>query len=168
MESRVEDRSPQKQPVDNLPDSQDRWGNVLQKVVNEQSDDPWYVKLGISLVWSVGIALAVGLIATLILAVRALLSANVQFDFRSLSDHIFWAAALLMVGGMVSPSAADVDRSQDKRKTQERRSPEERRSQALERRVRRVYDPWRWRIWGGAAFTFALAMLSGLLAAPAS
>ena len=166
MESRVEDRSPQKQ-TDEVPVGEQRWGSILEKVVDEQeSEDPWYVKLGITLIWSAGIALAVGVVAVLILGLRALLSANLQFTFRNLSDHVFWAAALLMIAGMFSPSAADLERSRGKKKNQERRSLEERRTQALERRMRRVYDPWRWRIWGGAALTFVLAMLSGLLSKP--
>jgi hypothetical protein len=165
MESRVEDRSPQDQTPE-LSDGEQRWGNILQKVVDEQSNDPWYVKLRVSLVWSAGLALVAGIIAVLILGVRSLLSANLQFTLRNLSDHIFWLAALLMIGGMFSPSAADLERSRDRKKTQERRSPEERRAQAVERRLRRVYDPWRWRIWGGAALTFGLAILAGALAQP--
>ncbi len=167
MESRVEDRSSPKQTLDEIPESEQRWGHVLQKVADEQqSDDPWYVKLGISVVWAAGIALSIGVVAALFLAVRALFSASVQFDFRNLSDHIFWGAALLMIAGMFSPSAADLERSRGKKKDQERKSLQERRTQALERRMRRVYDPWRWRIWGSAALTFGLAILSGLLAKP--
>jgi len=166
MESRVEDRSPQNQTPDEIPEGGQRWGTVLQKVVDEQSSDPWYVKLRISLIWSAGFALAAGIVAALILGVRSLFSADLQFNLRNLSDHIFWLAALLMIGGMLSPSATELERSRDKKKTQERRTPEERRAQALERRLRRVYDPWRWRIWGGAALAFGLAVLSGILAGP--
>ena len=166
MESRVEDRSPQDQTPDKLPDGEQRWGTILQKVVDEQSTAPWYVKLRVSLIWSAGFALAAGIVAVLILGVRSLLSANLQFNLRNLSDHIFWIAALLMIAGMFSPSASELDRSRDRKKTQERRTPEERRAQAVERRLRRVYDPWRWRIWGGAALTFGLAILSGMLAQP--
>jgi hypothetical protein len=167
MKSRVEDLSPEQAP-DSVAEGETRWGSLLQKVVDEQrTDDPWYVRLGISLVWSAGIALAVGLLSALVLAVRALISANLQFNLRSLSDHIFWAAALLMIAGMVSPSAADVERSRDKDKREARpNSLQERRSRALERRMRRVYDPWRWRIWGGAALTFALAIVFGMLTRP--
>jgi len=150
-----------------MPDDEPRWGSVLQKVVGEQSNDPWYVKVGVSLAWAAGIAVAAGIAAALVLGIRSLLSANVQFTFRNLSDHIFWTAALLMIGGMFSPSAGDLERSRDKSKEPRRSlTPEERRTQALERRLRRVYDPWRWRIWGGAALTFVLAILSGLLAQP--
>jgi hypothetical protein len=165
MESRVEDRSPNPPVPDEIPVEDQRWGNILEKVVDEQdSGDPWYVKLGVSLVWSAGIALATGLVAILVLGVRALLSADVQFTFSQLSDHIFWTAALLMIVGMFSPSASDLDPSK-KKDTQDRpRTPEERRARAMERRLRRVYDPWRWRIWGAAALTFGLAVLSGLFA----
>ena len=45
---------------------------------------------------------------------------------------------------------------------------EERRSRAMERRLRRIYDPWRWRIWGGAALAFGLAILFGALSLPVS
>jgi hypothetical protein len=164
MESRVKERSPNTPSPDEVPLEEQRWGNVLEKVVSEQqSNDPWYVKLGVSLVWSAGIALAAGLVAVLILGVRALLSANVQFTFSQLSDHIFWTAALLMIVGMFSPSAGSLDPNKSKKDKQDRpRTPEERRAHAMERRLRRVYDPWRWRIWGGAALTFGLAVLSGL------
>lgn len=165
MESRVEGRSPKKQPVDDLPESEGRWGSILKQVADEQPNDPWYVKLGVSLVWAAGIALAVCLAAALFLGIRALLSAKVQYTFRNLSDHIFWAAALLMIVGMFSPSAAELDRARDKKKRPDPpQTAEERRARSMERRLRRVYDPWRWRIWGGAALTFGLAILSGVFA----
>jgi hypothetical protein len=167
MESRVEDRSPQRQGPDEVPEKEERWGSVLQKVVDEQSNDPWYVKLGVSVAWAAGMALAAGIVGVLVLGIRSLLSANVQFTFRNLSDHLFWIAALLMIAGMFSPSASELERGRDKKKQPKRSlTPEEKRSQAVERRVRRVYDPWRWRIWGGAALTFGLAILSGMLAPP--
>lgn len=165
MDSRVTKRSSRAQGLDELPESEQRWGHILQKVVDEQrSDDPWYVRLGVSLVWALGIALATGIVAALVLGVRVLLSSELQFTLRDLSDHIFWCAALLMIAGMFSPSAAELDRGQDKKKKADQsRSLQERRSKALERRMRRVYDPWRWRIWGGAVLAFGLAILTGLL-----
>jgi hypothetical protein len=168
MKSRATDRSSQQQTPDDLPASEQRWGSILQKVVDEQqTNDPWYVKLGISLLWSAAIALAMGVVAALILGVRSLLSANVQFSLRSLSDHVFWSAAFLMVAGMFSPSATELDRSRDKKTPRERpQSVQDRRERALERRLRRVYDPWRWRIWGGAGLAFGLAILTGLLGGP--
>jgi hypothetical protein len=167
MNSRMEDRSPERS-LDSAAEGETRWGTLLQKVVDEQrTDDPWYVRLGISAIWSVAISLAAGLLSALVLAIRSLISANLQFTLRSLSDHIFWAAALLMILGMVSPSATDLDRSRNKDKREARpRSMQERRTRALERRMRRVYDPWRWRIWGGAALTFVLAIVFGMLTRP--
>lgn len=164
MESR-QDRSTQEQTLDDIPEGERRWGHVLQKVVAEQqTNDPWYVKLGISLIWSAGIALLAGIVSALVLAVRALFSAEIRFTLYGLSDYTFWVAALLMVGGLVSPSAADLERSRNKKEERDRsRTLEERRTRALERRLRRVYDPWRWRIWGGAALTFGLTVLFGLL-----
>ena len=164
MDSRLEDRSPQERPVQEPPEGQERWGSLLQKVAAEElSDAPWHVRLGLSLAWSAGIAVTAGLAAALVWAVRALLSANVQFNFASLSDHCFWAAALLMIGGMFSPSASDLGRvrDRDKRERIRPKTTEERRAQSMERRLRRIYDPWRWRIWGGAGLTFGLAVLFG-------
>jgi hypothetical protein len=168
MESSVEDRSPQQQtPAGEPPEGEQRWASLLEKVVNEQSSDPWHVKLGISLAWSAAIAVVAAIVGVLILGIRSLVSADLGFTFRNLSDHIFWIAALLMIAGMFSPSAGDLERARDRTKQQKRAlSPEERRTRSVERRLRRVYDPWRWRIWGGAALTFGLAILSGLLAGP--
>jgi hypothetical protein len=165
MDSRLEDRSPQEPSVDKVPEEQERWGSLLQQVAAEElSDAPWYVRVGVTLAWSAGIAVAAGLAAALVWALRALISANVPFSFASLSDHCFWAAALLMVAGMVSPSASDLGRARDRNKRERVRpkTAEERRAQSMERRLRRIYDPWRWRIWGGAGLTFGLAVLFGV------
>jgi len=164
MDSRVEDRSPQERKPGNSSEDEQRWGTILQKVVSEQSNDPWYVKTGVSLLWSAGIAVAAGIAAALVLGIRSLFSTNVQFTLRNLSDHSFWTAALLMIAGMVSPSSVELDSARNKKKQEERtRSLEDRRARAVERRLRRVYDPWRWRIWGGAALAFGLAILTGFV-----
>lgn len=164
MEPGVEDRSPQKPTLEQAPQDDERWGSVLERVVSEvQSDDPWHVRLRVSLIWAAGIALAAALVATLVWGVRALFAHDL-FTFGDLSNHIFWASALLMVGGMFAPSATELDRARDPKKRQDRpRSMEDRRGQRLERRLRRVYDPWRWRVWGGAGLAFALTVLIGLL-----
>jgi len=171
MDSRLEDRSPQERAVEGTPEEQERWGSLLQKVADEQrSHAPWYVRLGISLAWSAAIAVAAGIVSALVLAIRALLSANVQFTLANLSDHCFWAAALLMIAGMVSPPASDLERVRSRNRREQVRSltAEERRARAMERRLRRIYDPWRWRIWGGAALAFGLAILFGALSLPVS
>ena len=139
-----------------------RFGQILEQVAGEQADQPWWLKLGISALWAVGIALATGLVTTIIWAVITLISPNRQFTLRALSDAIFWAAALLMLGGLVAPSTSDLQGDKDKNKRRERpKSLEERRERAMERRIKRVYDPWRWRVWGAAALTFGLAILTG-------
>ena len=100
--------------------------------------------------------------STIIWAVITLISPNRQFTLRALSDAIFWAAALLMLGGLVAPSTSDLQGDKDKNRRRERpKSLEERRERAMERRIKRVYDPWRWRVWGAAALTFGLAILTG-------
>jgi hypothetical protein len=165
MDSRLEDRSPQEPSVEKTPEEQERWGGLLQKVAAEElSDEPWYVRLGVTLAWSAGIAVAAGIVATLVWALRALISANVSFGLASLSDHCFWAAALLMLAGMFSPSVSDLERMRERGKRERTRpkTAEERRAQSMERRLRRIYDPWRWRIWGGAGLTFGLAVLFGV------
>jgi hypothetical protein len=163
MEPGVGDRSPQKPTLEHAQDDE-RWGSILERVVSEvQSDDPWHVRLRVSLIWAAGIALAVALVATLVWGVRSLFDRDL-FTFANLSNHLFWASALLMIAGMFAPSASELDRTRDPKKRQEQsRSIEERRSQRLERRLRRVYDPWRWRVWGGAGLAFALTVLIGLL-----
>ena len=164
MEPGVEDRSPQKPTLEQAPQDDERWGSVLERVVSEvQSDDPWHVRLRVSLIWAAGIALAAALVATLVWGVRSLFVHDL-FTFGDLSNHLFWAAALLMIGGMFAPSASELDRGRDAKKGQDRpRSMEGRRTQRLERRLRRIYDPWRWRVWGGAGLAFVLTVLIGLL-----
>jgi hypothetical protein len=165
MEPGVEDRSPQKTALEQASQDDKRQVSVLERVISEvQSDDPWHVRLRVSLIWAAGIALTAALVATLIWGVRALF-AHELFTFGDLSNHLFWASALLMIGGMFAPSASELERARDPKKRQDRspRSMDDRRTQRLERRLRRVYDPWRWRVWGGAALSFALTVLVGLL-----
>jgi hypothetical protein len=164
MESGVEDRSPQKPNSEHAPQDDERWGSVLERVVTEvRSDDPWHVRLRVSLIWAAGIALAAALVATLVWGIRSLFVHDL-FTFGNLSNHLFWASALLMIGGMVAPSASDLERGRDsKKRLDQPRSQEDRRTQRLERRLRRVYDPWRWRVWGGAGLAFVLTVLIGLL-----
>jgi hypothetical protein len=155
----MESQAGEKPSPDEIPVS--RFDRILQQVGAEQPDQPWYVKLGISAGWAVAISLAAALITAVIWTLITLISPNRQFTLRSLSDAFFWAAALLMLAGLVSPSASDLQ-GRDKEKKRERpKSLEERRERAMERRVKRVYNPWRWRVWAAAALTFGLAILSG-------
>jgi hypothetical protein len=155
----MESQAGDKPSTEGIPTS--RFDRILQQIGAEQPDQPWYLKLGISAGWAVAISLAAALVTAIIWATVTLISPNRQFTLRSLSDAVFWAAALLMLAGLVSPSASDLQ-GRDKSKKRDRpKSLEERRERAMERRVKRVYDPWRWRIWAAAALTFGLAILTG-------
>jgi len=67
-----------------------------------------------------------------------------------------------MVVGLVAPSAGDAANWRAGKSAKALRA-EDRQSRAIRRRIRSVYDPWRWRFWGAALFTFGLSVLIGLL-----
>jgi hypothetical protein len=139
-----------------------RWAQILEEFGEEQkSNRPWIQRVGIYLMWAVGFALAAGLVVAVLLLIIALFSRARLFTTRNLSDWIFWAAALLMVVGLVAPSAGDVDQLTNRQKRESARV-EDRQSRTIRRRIRSVYDPWRWRFWGAALFTFGLSVLIGL------
>jgi hypothetical protein len=139
-----------------------RWGQILEEFTEDQrSDRPWIQRAGIYLVWAIGFALAAGVVVTLLLLIIDLFAKGRLFTARNLSDWTFWAAALLMVVGLVAPSAGDVDQLTSRQKRESARA-EDRQSRAIRRRIRSVYDPWRWRFWGSALFTFGLSVLIGL------
>ncbi len=71
-----------------------------------------------------------------------------------------------MIVGLLAPSAADLDKSSGKRAEEEESSGEGRTTRALRRKIRRVYDPWRWRLWAAALLAFGISALVGLLARP--
>jgi cytochrome c biogenesis protein CcdA len=145
-----------------------RWLNVLEEVVEEQQTGrPWWQNVGIFLAWAAGFAVAASLAATLILALVELFQKGRQFTVITLSNYVFWASALLMVVGALSPSSVDLQGASDKKKKEEEGGAGEgRATQMLRRRMRRMYDPWRWRLWAGAILAFALSALVGLAAAP--
>jgi len=140
-----------------------RWGQILEEFTDEQkSDRPWIQRAGIYLVWAIGFALAAGVVVAIVLLIMDLFAKARLFTARNLSDWIFWAAALLMVVGLVAPSAGDAGQLTSRQKRESARA-EDRQSRAIRRRIRSVYDPWRWRFWGAALFTFGLSVLIGLL-----
>jgi hypothetical protein len=144
-----------------------RWLNVLEEVVEEQQTGrPWWQNVLVFVAWAAGFAVAAGLAATLILGLVELFQRGRQFTVMTLSNYVFWASALLMVVGALSPSSVDLQRASGKGKKEEDDGKEGRATQMLRRRMRRVYDPWRWRIWAGAILAFALSALVGLAAAP--
>jgi hypothetical protein len=140
-----------------------RWGQVLEEVVEEQGErKPWWLNVGIFLAWAAGIAVAAALVATIVLGIVELFSAGQQFTARKLSDWIFWTAAILMVFGLVAPSASDASRSSGNDKKKQPVAQESKTTQAMRKRIQKVYDPWRWRIWGAAILCFGIAVLVGI------
>lgn len=141
-----------------------RWSSVLAEFDQErQRGEPWYWVVGTFVAWAAGFAGAAAVLVTVLLLLSDLFSAGQLFTARNLSDWMFWAAALLMVLGLVAPSSADVEGSS--RKTDKDKGAKEDDtgiSRTLRRRLRRVYNPWRWRLWASAAFAFGLSVIVGL------
>jgi cytochrome c biogenesis protein CcdA len=144
-----------------------RWLNVLEEVVEEQETGrPWWQNLGIFLAWAAGFAVAAALAATLILGIVELFKSGRQFTVRTLSDYVFWASALLMLGGLLSPTSGGPDAVAGKKGQSQVDAGEGRSTRILRQRMRRMYDPWRWRLWAGAILAFGLSVLVGLAATP--
>jgi hypothetical protein len=188
----IESREDQDQPQ-NEGSKGERWSSVLQDVHREhQPDMPWYHQVGLFFAWSGGIALAVDVVAILVLLVVALVS-TVQFTAFEMSNWLFWASCVLLFAGLFVPSASELQETAEDRQIRSNRpsftarrssttqrasgtqrasdddrapivSLEERRLQALRKRLRRVYNPWRWRLWASAGISFALTVLIGSLA----
>jgi hypothetical protein len=168
-------------------DKQERWSGVLNEVHDEmQTDKPWYVQVGIFCAWAAGIAVVAAIVAMLILGIVDLFSAGRVFTARSASDWLFWTAALLLFAGLLAPSATEFGQSAANRQSdrpnapsatqradgsqqaapaegEQTKSSDERRRDALRKRMLRVYNPWRWRLWVSALVEFALSVLTGLL-----
>jgi hypothetical protein len=144
-----------------------RWLDVLEEVVEErQTGRPWWYKVGLFLAWAAGFALTAGLAATVVLALVELFKGGRQFTGRTLSDYIFWASALLMLVGFLTPASTGLQETKGKQQKEKDAPREGRSTTILRKRMRRMYDPWRWRIWAGAALCFGLSALVGLAAMP--
>jgi hypothetical protein len=137
---------------------------MLAKVDHEhRTGGPWYRAVGTFLAWAAGFAGASALLVTVLLLLSDLLSADKLFTARNLSDWMFWASALLMIVGLIAPPPADIEGSSG-RSGKDKRSEEADSglNRTLRRRLRRVYNPWRWRLWASAAFAFGLSVIVGL------
>jgi len=167
---------------------EEHWSGVLREVHDEmQTGRPWYVQVGLFFAWSAGIAVGAAIVAILILGIVDLFSAGRVFNVRTASDWLFWTAALLLFSGLLAPSASEFGQTTGNRRTRQpnvpfatqrasarpqtdpeeqasTRSPDERRRDALRKRMLRVYNPWRWRLWASALFCFGLSVLTGVLA----
>ncbi len=154
----AKEEKPQRQPKE-----KGRWGQILEEVTGEQERDrPWIQRAGIFLIWAIGFALAAGLAVAILLLIVDLFSRARLFTVRNLSDWIFWSAAILLIVGLLAPSAGDVEQLASRQKRESARV-EDRQSRAIRRRIRGVYDPWRWRFWAAALLTFGISVLVGLL-----
>jgi H+/Cl- antiporter ClcA len=152
-ESQQEDTAEQRQ----------QWGGLLAEVAQErETGRPWWQDVGLFFAWAIGFALATGIVVTVLLFIVNLITPQKRlFTSRTLSDWLFWGSALLLLIGLISPSASDMENA-GKKKQQQQVQEEDKRTRSLRRRLRRVYDPWRWRFWGAALFAFGLSMLAGL------
>jgi hypothetical protein len=161
-------RAPDKDaPQDSSPGDEKRWINVLEEVVEEQDRGlEWWQKLGTFLAWAAGFAMAAALVATLILALVELFKAGRQFDATTLSNYLFWASALLMLAGFLTPTSGNLEGVRGKKDKSAPALQESRSTRVLRNRMRRMYDPWRWRLWASALLAFGITMLVGLAAGP--
>ena len=143
-----------------------RWADVLEDVYEEQqTGKPWWQNVGIFLAWAAGFAGAAAVVVIVLLGIVDLLSKESLFNARTLSDWLFWASAILMLLGLISPSASDQANAGRKKGERKKTSDDaSRQTRSLRRRIRRVYDPWRWRLWAAAIFAFGLSMLAGTFA----
>jgi cytochrome c biogenesis protein CcdA len=165
MVNRPDEKTP---PTEATPrDGEKRWINILEEVVEEhETGRSWLQQAGIFLAWSAGFAVAAGLITTAILGFVELFNAGRQFTAATLSNYIFWASAILMIIGFLSPSATGLGQTTGKKEEDTAESREARSAHMLRQRMRRMYDPWRWRLWAGALLTFGLSALVGLAGKP--
>jgi hypothetical protein len=187
----MESREEQEQPQTEQPE-EDRWSSVLEEVHAEhQTSTPWHQRIGVFFAWAGGIALATDVAAIIVLFIAALVS-KLQFTAMEVSNWLFWASCALLFAGLFAPSASEMQESAEDRQARSRRrsftaqrpsstqrasstarasedesaparSLQERQMRAHRRRLRRVYNPWRWRLWGSAGISFALTVLVGSL-----
>ena len=149
----VEEEPLEEAELDQEPVNTVRWRQVLEEVSEEyKMEGPVWRRLGLLLAWAGGIAGAATLLVALLLLIVELFSSGSTLTLLSFSNWIFWASAILMFIGMLAPVASDLEGGRGKKDREARR---------VRRRIQRVYNPWRWRIWLAAALAFGLAMLVG-------
>jgi hypothetical protein len=174
------------------PQEQDRWSSMLQEVHEEhQTGAPWYQQVGVFFAWAGGIALSADVVAVLALLFASLVS-QIQFTVTQMLNWLFFASCALLFAGLFAPSAAELQETAADRQAHSRRrsftpqrssstqrassgrrasdddrapvrSADERRMRAIRRRLRRVYNPWQWRLWASALISVGVMALIGLL-----
>ena len=174
---------------DGMPDREGHWSDVLQEVHDaSRTGRKWYQEAGVFLAWAFGIGTSVALITFFLLVIANLFTAEPLLSGYAPSNWLFWAAALLLFSGLLAPSASDLAESTQKRSDRQKkktnfavtrrtttstqtadtsmedaRSAAERRSDAVRKRLMRVYNPWRWRLWASALVCFGFSGLAGLI-----
>ena len=147
---------------------------------NTEQKQTFWLKVGVFFAWAGGFAGSGVVVTTLLLLVVSIFKPT-NFDnfFYHLSNWCFWMSSLLMFGGLLVPTEGTAAEAGDKRRSatgqaqtvaDDRTSTldkwEARRQKAIDRRIARVYNPWRWRLWAAALIAFGITVLFGLLAKP--
>ncbi len=150
---------------------------MMEQQENQEQPRPaWGKRVGEFFAWSGGFAGTAVIAALLILLIADLFSAKRLFTFRGASDATFWAASLVLLAGLLAPSSSDLE-SLNRRPGQSK-SPadsqpyqggggwltrmDERAARLRQRRIQRVYNPWRWRLWFASLLTMGISVLLGL------
>ena len=143
-----------------------RWSHVLAQVNEEyRMEGPWWRRLGTFAAWSGGIAGATAVLVSLLVLIVDLFAAERLFSALNISNWIFWASALLMGVGMLSPVAGEIENLPGQQGGSKDEKQEEKKDKDIKKtrkRIRRVYNPWRWRFWAAALLAFGLSILAGL------
>lgn len=156
--------APKQEPTRESAPGQTSWSELLQEVTDEQnSGQPWWKRALMFWAWAGGFAGSAAVVVVIVILIAELFSRDRVFTARVISDWMFWASAALMLFGLVSPSSSDLQDASSKKKKSALKTQEDRTSRSLRRRLRRAYDPWRWRLWASALLTFGLSALIGLL-----
>jgi hypothetical protein len=71
-----------------------------------------------------------------------------------------------MLVGFLTPTSGNLVGTRGKKDRNTIEVQEARSTRVLRNRMRRMYDPWRWRLWAGAILAFGITMLVGLAAKP--
>jgi len=182
----IENEQPE-QETNEAEKTDDRWSAILADVHDQHKPtQPWYQRLGINLAWSAGIGFSTGIVVLLLLVIVNLFTKTKLLTARNASDWLFWGSALLLLFGLVAPTETGEEENSNTSRSSTRtraastrratsrqvssaddkkpvRTFEERQARAMRKRLLRVYNPWRWRLWLSAVFCFSLSVLMGVL-----
>jgi len=153
-----------KKEVQDQETSEVRWSHILAEVTEEyRTEGTWWQRLGTFVAWAAGIAVAGALLVTLLVFIVDLFSADRLFSALTISNWIFWVSAILMGVGMLSPVAGDIENLAGRQEASKDKKEDKKEKDAnkARKKIRRVYNPWRWRLWAAALFSFGLSILVG-------